>query len=93
MALVAFTENRDALRRYFFRPRILQKNSTEGITETTFMGIPTSVPIFISPAAMAKLGHPLGEVNLTKAAGECGIVQMVGAAIPRGNYRGAYETD
>ncbi|CAG9995903.1 unnamed protein product [Clonostachys byssicola] len=80
MALVAFTENRDALRRYFFRPRILQKNSTEGITETTFMGIPTSVPIFISPAAMAKLGHPLGEVNLTKAAGECGIVQMVGAS-------------
>uniref|UniRef100_A0A8H7TSA9 Uncharacterized protein n=1 Tax=Bionectria ochroleuca TaxID=29856 RepID=A0A8H7TSA9_BIOOC len=76
---MTFTENRDALRRYFFRPRILQKNSTEGITETTFMGIPTSVPIFISPAAMAKLGHPLGEVNLTKAAGECGIVQMISA--------------
>jgi L-lactate dehydrogenase (cytochrome) len=41
------------------------------------MGIKTSVPIFIAPAAMAKLGHPLGEINLTKAAGACGIVQAV----------------
>lgn len=35
------------------------------------------MPVFISPAAMAKLGHPLGEVNLTRAAGESGIVQVV----------------
>jgi L-lactate dehydrogenase (cytochrome) len=41
------------------------------------MGVKSSLPIFISPAAMAKLGHPLGEVNLTKGAGECGIVQGV----------------
>jgi L-lactate dehydrogenase (cytochrome) len=26
---------------------------------------------------MAKLGHPLGEVNLTRAAGKYGIIQMV----------------
>lgn len=41
------------------------------------MGVKSTLPIFISPAAMAKLGHPLGEVNLTKGAGECGIVQGV----------------
>lgn len=35
------------------------------------------MPIMISPAAMAKLGHPLGEVNLTKAAGTHGIIQIV----------------
>ena len=41
------------------------------------MGLKSTLPIFISPAAMAKLGHPLGEVNLTKGAGRCGIVQGV----------------
>ena len=41
------------------------------------MGLKTEMPIFISPAAMAKLGNPEGEVNLTKGAGECGIVQGV----------------
>lgn len=50
---------------------------TLGTTDTTFMGIHTKLPVFISPAAMAKLGHPLGEVNLTRAAAECGIVQGV----------------
>jgi len=41
------------------------------------MGVDSDLPIFISPAAMAKLGHPLREVNLTKGAGECGIVQGI----------------
>ncbi|OJJ45932.1 hypothetical protein ASPZODRAFT_152880 [Penicilliopsis zonata CBS 506.65] len=72
----SFMENRNAFRRYFFRPRVLRDMST-GSTETSFMGVETSMPVFISPAAMAKLGHPLGEVNLTKAAAECGIVQMI----------------
>jgi L-lactate dehydrogenase (cytochrome) len=66
----------DAFRRYYFRPRILH-DVTNGDLSTTFMGIKSTLPIFISPAAMAKLGHPAGEVNLTKGAGECGIVQGV----------------
>lgn len=41
------------------------------------MGIETSMPVFISPAAMAKLGHPLGEVNLTRAADDWDVVQAV----------------
>ncbi|KAF2014515.1 hypothetical protein BU24DRAFT_493107 [Aaosphaeria arxii CBS 175.79] len=71
-----FFENRDAFQRYFFRPRILRDTST-GSTESSILGIPTAMPVFISPAAMAKLGHPLGEINLTKAAGNCNIVQMI----------------
>jgi L-lactate dehydrogenase (cytochrome) len=73
----AYFENRDAFQRYFLRPRVLVGDVTNSTTETTFMGIKTSIPVFIAPAAMAKLGHPLGEVNLTKAAGACGIVQAV----------------
>lgn len=73
---IAFHENRNAFQRYFFRPRILRDTSS-GTTESSFLGLPTSIPIFISPAAMAKLGHPLGELNLTKAAGDSGIIQVV----------------
>ncbi|ORY23133.1 putative cytochrome b2, mitochondrial precursor (L-lactate ferricytochrome C oxidoreductase) [Naematelia encephala] len=73
-----FHENSDAYRRYFLRPRILRKVG-DGDIKTSFVGIETSMPVFISPAAMAKLGHPLGEVNLTKGAGEMGIVQAISA--------------
>lgn len=73
---ITAAENQDAFRNYYFRPRVL-RDVTTGSTETEFMGIKSTLPIFISPAAMAKLGHPLGEVNLTKGAGECGIVQGV----------------
>ncbi|WVW83603.1 hypothetical protein I302_105624 [Kwoniella bestiolae CBS 10118] len=69
-------ENQDAFQRYYFRPRIL-RDATTGSINTEFVGMKTDLPIFISPAAMAKLGHPLGEVNLTKGAGKCGIVQGI----------------
>jgi L-lactate dehydrogenase (cytochrome) len=41
------------------------------------LGEETSLPIFISPAGMAGLAHPLAEKGLAKAAGVCGIIQMV----------------
>lgn len=68
--------NAAAFKNYYFRPRILQ-DITEGDLATTAVGSPMSMPVFISPAAMAKLGHPLGEVNLTRGAGAKGIVQGV----------------
>ncbi|GAD97197.1 hypothetical protein CNBD2850 [Paecilomyces variotii No. 5] len=68
-----FHENRHAFQRYFFRPRVL-RNTAHGTTETTFMGLQSAIPVFISPTAMAKLGHPIGEVNITKAAGHYGLI-------------------
>lgn len=41
------------------------------------MGCPSSLPIYIAPAAMAKLGHPDGELNLTRGAGTTGIIQGI----------------
>ncbi|KAL5592362.1 hypothetical protein FOBRF1_013388 [Fusarium oxysporum] len=73
---VSFHENSDALTRYFFRPRIL-RGTLRGDTTTNILGVPASMPVMISPAAMAKLGHPLGEVNLTKAAGSERIIQII----------------
>ena len=51
------------------------------------LGEDTSLPIFISPAGMAGLAHPLAEKGLAKAAGVCGIIQMVRRERrqPRGN--------
>ena len=46
-------------------------------TSCKMMGEETSLPVFISPAGMAGLAHPQGERVLAKAAGECGIIQMV----------------
>ena len=77
----AFEDNMNAFKRYSFRPRML-RDVTSGSTETTFMGMKSTLPIFIAPAAMARLGHPLGEVNLTKGAGETGIVQGVSIHLP-----------
>lgn len=33
--------------------------------------------MFVSATGLAKLGHPLGETNITKGAGRTGIIQMV----------------
>lgn len=45
-------------------------------------GLPSSLPIFVAPAALARLGHTDGETNLTRAAGAEGIPQGVCASIP-----------
>jgi len=44
---------------------------------TSILGHESSLPIFVSGAALAKLGHPLGEANITRGAGRCNIIQMV----------------
>ncbi|KAI0321804.1 FMN-dependent dehydrogenase-domain-containing protein [Amylostereum chailletii] len=60
---LTFDENRAAFTRFWFRPRLF--------------GHPSSLPIFICPAALARLGHPDGEMNMVRAAGKAGILQGV----------------
>ena len=57
------------------------RDMSNGSIRTSLLGITSELPIYIAPAAMAKLGHPLGEVNLTKAAGHYGIVQSVSCLV------------
>lgn len=68
--------NGTAYQKVHFRPRVL-RDVTVADASTTILGKPSSIPVFISPAAMAKLGHPLGEVNLTKGAADTGIIQCI----------------
>ncbi|KZT55327.1 mitochondrial fmn-dependent dehydrogenase [Calocera cornea HHB12733] len=72
----AFDSNIAAFSRYWFRPRVLRPVRDIDMS-TTILGIPSTMPIFVSPAAMAKLGHPLGEINITRGAAACGIIQGI----------------
>lgn len=45
-------------------------------------GLPSSLPVFVAPAALARLGHPDGEMNLVRAAGSERILQGVRGSLP-----------
>ncbi|CAE6360969.1 unnamed protein product [Rhizoctonia solani] len=72
----AHMNNALAFRRYWFRPRILRGTKTID-TSCNILGVPSALPIFVSPAAMAGLGDPAGEVNITRGAGKTGIIQGI----------------
>jgi L-lactate dehydrogenase (cytochrome) len=74
--LPAHNQNHLGFTRLFFNARVLRPVSICN-TSTTLLSTPTSLPIFISPAALARLGHPLGEANLTRGAHRTNIIQIV----------------
>ncbi|KAI0302340.1 hypothetical protein B0F90DRAFT_1714063 [Multifurca ochricompacta] len=69
-------ENHAAFHRIWFRPRIL-RDVTNVDWSTTIIGHASTMPIYISATALGKLGHPEGELNLTRAAAKHGIIQMI----------------
>lgn len=69
-------ENARAFSRFFFHPRVMRAISGCD-TSSTMLGYRTSIPVYISGSALARLGHPLGEVNLTRGAYKTDIIQMV----------------
>lgn len=73
---ISYSENARAFSRFFFHPRVMK--AVSGVDpSTTMLGYKTSIPIYISGSALARLGHPLGEANLTRGAYKSGILQMV----------------
>lgn len=59
-----------------FYPRVLRNVSAVSM-RCLVMGSPSSLPIFIAPAAAAKLGHPEGELCLARGAARMAIPQCV----------------
>ncbi|KAK9434209.1 FMN-dependent dehydrogenase-domain-containing protein [Lipomyces doorenjongii] len=59
-----------------FRPRIF-RDITAVDTTARMLGIKTSLPVFVSPAALARLAHPDGEKAIARACGKQGILQMI----------------
>jgi isopentenyl diphosphate isomerase/L-lactate dehydrogenase-like FMN-dependent dehydrogenase len=56
----ALAENARAFSRYFFLARVMRPVS-QCDPSTTILGYKSSIPVFVSGAALAKLGHPQGD--------------------------------
>ncbi|KAF4501904.1 L-lactate dehydrogenase (cytochrome) [Fusarium agapanthi] len=74
--LVTHGKNKELVRRIMIRPRIL-RNVSQVNFKTSILGFDSSAPFFISPAAMARLAHPDGELALSRAAANEGIIQCI----------------
>ena len=64
--------NADWYRKIWFRPRVLTGVANVD-TSSTILGHKYSMPIFSSPAALAKLAHPEGELAMARGAVAKGI--------------------
>ena len=60
------------------RPRIFV-DCTHCDTSTTLLGNKVNLPIYIAPAAMARLGNPAGEAGMAAAAAKFGAMQLISA--------------
>ncbi|KAE9410961.1 hypothetical protein BT96DRAFT_952800 [Gymnopus androsaceus JB14] len=69
-------KNAQAFNRFFFNARVMRPVATCD-PSTQILGFKTNLPIFVSGAALAKLGHPLGEANITRGCAPSKIIQMV----------------
>jgi len=79
--------NRSFLDRIWFRPRGLI-DVRRVTTRSRILGVEVNLPLFVAPAALAKLVHPDGEKALASACARTGIAQCVGAQ--NTCYRRAY---
>jgi L-lactate dehydrogenase (cytochrome) len=86
--LVTRDANKSFFDRIWFRPRLL-RNIRHVDTQTTMLGQKVNLPFFVSPAAMARLAHPDGELALARGCENFGIAQCVcvpGVMREKGTY-------
>lgn len=79
--LLTRNANKSCFDRIWFRPRVL-RNVREVNTRTNILGGDYKLPLFVSPAAMAKLIHPEGECAIARACENKGIIQGVSRNVP-----------
>ncbi|UKZ66699.1 uncharacterized protein TrAtP1_007870 [Trichoderma atroviride] len=68
--------NTTVYRDILLRPRVFV-DCTQCDLSTTLLGHKVGLPIYISPAAMARLAHPDGELGIARAAAKFGALQLV----------------
>ncbi|KAK8158749.1 cytochrome b2 [Phyllosticta citrichinensis] len=68
--------NRASFDRIWWRPRVL-RNVSRVSTAARMLGRDVAVPLFVSPAAMARLVHPDGERALAAACASRGVGQCI----------------
>lgn len=59
-------DNLASFRKCRIVPRVLRDVSSVS-PQTTIFGVESALPVYMSPASNALLGHPEGELNLTRA--------------------------
>ena len=74
--LITHHWNSNIYRRIMLRPRVM-RNIAEVNTHRSILGCPSSAPFFVSPAAMARLAHPNGELALARGCATEGLIQVV----------------
>ncbi|KAI1336843.1 FMN-dependent dehydrogenase-domain-containing protein [Xylariaceae sp. FL0016] len=70
------SNNNAVYRDILLRPRVFV-DCTQCDSSTTMLGHRVDLPVFVAPAAMARLGHPDGEAGIARACGQFGAAQIV----------------
>lgn len=73
---ISMRENHNAFHRIWLRPRVMVDVRNVSL-ETTMLGKKVSMPLYITGTALGKLGHPEGELVLTRAAHATNVIQMI----------------
>ncbi|PBP28447.1 FMN-dependent dehydrogenase [Diplocarpon rosae] len=73
---ITMRENHTAFHKIWFRPRILVDVENVDFS-TTMLGTKVDIPFYVTATALGKLGHPEGEVVLTRAAKKHNVIQMI----------------
>ena len=68
--------NTQAYRSILLRPRVFV-DCTRCDLDTSVLGHKLKTPIFVAPAAMARLGHPSGEAGIAEACRSFGAMQII----------------
>ncbi|KAK4153552.1 cytochrome b5-like protein [Chaetomidium leptoderma] len=68
--------NNTAYRDILLRPRVFV-DVTRAATATTLLGHHVDTPLYVSPAAMARLAHPDGEAGIARGISRFGAMQLI----------------
>ncbi|KAK3392922.1 FMN-dependent dehydrogenase-domain-containing protein [Podospora didyma] len=68
--------NGSVFRSILLRPRVFVDCTTTS-TATTLLGHKVGTPLYVSPAAMARLAHPDGEAGIAKGISSFGAMQLI----------------
>lgn len=85
---LSLQDTRRLFRRITFRPRVLRR--VEPVSPAThILGLPSSLPFYISPTGLGRYAHPDAEPILARAAGKAGIIYCMPTAISHEGVFGA----
>ena len=73
---ITMRENHSAYHKIWFRPRVLVDVKNIDYS-TTMLGTKVDIPFYVTATALGKLGHPEGEVVLTRGAHKHRVIQMI----------------